>query len=421
LAKAAIEEQQLPKELIEVNEKSLEHSLLRLFGPAVLTLMIASGLGFVYWIVAARFYSPAQVGESGATISLIMGIGVASSGGLYAVLLRTLSNHENPRRFHFVTCVSVAVTGGFAGLIAGLLHVSTSTVRLQWLWLMVMSAIWSLFTLQDSILISLRRTKALFVSNVGFGVVKLVLLIAFAGGSLGILGSWALPLIVVVPVVALIADRSVINLAKAKSEAFQVTKGHVAAEYATSFAIVAVFGGVPVIVSSIAGGTFAGVAYVCWMIYVAAESIGTILSSAIVSSSTERGLDAARAVRSARSAVPLILGLLALSILLAPVILSIFGSRYEGGTSLLRLLLLSVMVRVFANISLAARRVQAQFWRVAFSQAISGVVVIAGVVISASHKSFLGIGVSLLLGSIVLFGVSLSEVVGQGLRKEERN
>jgi len=286
---------------------------------------------------------------------------------------------------------------------------------------MVMSAIWSLFTLQDSILISLRRTKALFVSNVGFGVVKLVLLIAFAGGSLGILGSWALPLIVVVPVVALIADRSVINLAKAKSEAFQVTKSHVAAEYATSFAIVAVFGGVPVIVSSIAGGTFAGVAYVCWMIYVAAESIGTILSSAIVSSSTERGLDAARAVRSARSAVPLILGLLALSILLAPVILSIFGSRYEGGTSLLRLLLLSVMVRVFANISLAARRVQAQFWRVAFSQAISGVVVIAGVVISASHESFLGIGVSLLLGSIVLFGVSLSEVVGQGLRKEERN
>jgi O-antigen/teichoic acid export membrane protein len=404
-----------------VNEKSLEHSLLRLFGPAVLTLMIASGLGFVYWIVAARFYSPAQVGESGATISLIMGIGVASSGGLYAVLLRTLSNHENPRRFHFVTCASVAVTGGFAGLIAGLLHVSMSTVRLQWLWLMVMSAVWSLFTLQDSILISLRRTKALFVSNVGFGVVKLVLLIAFAGGSLGILGSWALPLIVVVPVVALIADRSVINLAKAKSEAFQVTKSHVAAEYATSFAIVAVFGGVPVIVSSIAGGTFAGVAYVCWMIYVAAESIGTILSSAIVSSSTERGLDAARAVRSARSAVPLILGLLALSILLAPVILSIFGSRYEGGTSLLRLLLLSVMVRVFANISLAARRVQAQFWRVAFSQAISGVVVIAGVVISASHESFLGIGVSLLLGSIVLFGVSLSVVVGQGLRKEKRN
>ncbi len=404
-----------------MNEKSLEHSLLRLFGPAVLTLMIASGLGFVYWIVAARFYSPAQVGESGATISLIMGIGVASSGGLYAVLLRTLSNHENPRRFHFVTCASVAVTGGFAGLIAGLLHVSMSTVRLQWLWLMVMSAVWSLFTLQDSILISLRRTKALFVSNVGFGVVKLVLLIAFAGGSLGILGSWALPLIVVVPVVALIADRSVINLAKAKSEAFQVTKSHVAAEYATSFAIVAVFGGVPVIVSSIAGGTFAGVAYVCWMIYVAAESIGTILSSAIVSSSTERGLDAARAVRSARSAVPLILGLLALSILLAPVILSIFGSRYEGGTSLLRLLLLSVMVRVFANISLAARRVQAQFWRVAFSQAISGVVVIAGVVISASHESFLGIGVSLLLGSIVLFGVSLSVVVGQGLRKEKRN
>lgn len=399
-----------------MNEGSLERSLLKLFGPAVLSLIIASGLGFIYWIVAAHLYTPAQVGRSGATISLIMGIGSVSSGGLYAVLLRTLSSHENPRRFHLVTCASVALTGAMAGLVAGLFHLSASTIALQWLWLAVMSAIWSLFVLQDSILISLRKTKALFASNVGFGIVKLLLLVVFSGSSFGIFGSWALPLLVVVPSIAVAADRSLVRLAKSTSEAFKVTKSHVAAEYAAAFAAVVVFGGVPVIVSSIAGGTFAGVVYICWMLYLSVESVGTILSSAIVSSSTERGLDAEHAVRSARSAVPVLLGALVVCVIFAPVIMSIFGSSYSAGTPLLRLLLVGVMIRVFANIALAARRVQAKFWRVAASHASSAVVVAAGVAVSATHDSYIGIGLSLVVGSVVLTGVSVSTAVVKGLR-----
>ena len=399
-----------------MNEGSLERSLLKLFGPAVLSLIIASGLGFIYWIVAARLYTPEQVGRSGATISLIMGIGSVSSGGLYAVLLRTLSSHENPRRFHLVTCASVALTGAMAGLVAGLFHLSASTIALQWLWLAVMSAIWSLFVLQDSILISLRKTKALFASNVGFGIVKLLLLVVFSGSSFGIFGSWALPLLVVVPSIAVAADRSLVRLAKSTSEAFKVTKSHVAAEYAAAFAAVVVFGGVPVIVSSIAGGTFAGVVYICWMLYLSVESVGTILSSAIVSSSTERVLDAEHAVRSARSAVPVLLGALVVCVIFAPVIMSIFGSSYSAGTPLLRLLLVGVMIRVFANISLAARRVQAKFWRVAASHASSAMVVAAGVAVSATHDSYIGIGLSLVVGSVVLTGVSVSTAVVKGLR-----
>ena len=166
--------------MTEVEEGSAERSLLRLFGPAVLSSLTASGLGFIYWVVAARYYTPAQVGTSGSTISLITGIGVAASGGLYAVLLRTLTVHQNPRRLLWVTCGIVAAIGAIAGLIAGLLHLSTTDVPLLWLWLAVTSAVWSLFVLQDSILISLRKTTALFASNVGFGAVKLLLLGVFA-------------------------------------------------------------------------------------------------------------------------------------------------------------------------------------------------------------------------------------------------
>ena len=147
-------------------------SLLRIFGPAATSLIVASGLGFVYWIIAAHLYSPSEVGRSGATIALISGIGIASSGGLYAVLIRALAAHRNPRRFHLLTCIGVAGLAGTIGLILGTLHVGGHSTSSEWLWLPVLSAVWALYILQDAILISIRATTTLFVSNVGFGVEK---------------------------------------------------------------------------------------------------------------------------------------------------------------------------------------------------------------------------------------------------------
>jgi hypothetical protein len=71
-----------------------------------------------------------------------------------------------------------------------------------------------------------------------------------------------------------------------------------------------------------------------------------------------------------------------------------------------------------ANISLAALRVQGKFWRVAASHASSAAVVATGVAVSAIHDSYIGIGLSLVVGSVVLTGVSVSPAVVKGLRPE---
>jgi len=202
-------------------------SLVSLFGPAVLSSLSAAVLGFVFWVLAAHLYRPRLVGSAGSTISLVSGIGMAGNGDLYAVLPWSLSLHSNPRRLLWVTCGCVALTGGFVGLVAGLLHLSRAPIPVPWLPLSVVSAIWALLVLQDSILISLRRTSVLFVSNVGFGAVRLVLLIALAGSSMGILNVWAIPLLIVVPVVAWFADRSVLGISPIQCAAFTVTPGHV--------------------------------------------------------------------------------------------------------------------------------------------------------------------------------------------------
>jgi len=395
-------------------------SLVSLFGPAVLSSLSASVLGFVFWVLAAHLYLPRLVGSAGSTISLVSGIGVAASGGLYAVLLRSLSLHSNPRRLLWVTCGCVALTGGIVGLVAGLLHLSRAPIPVPWLSLSVISAIWALFVLQDSILISLRRTSVLFASNVGFGAVKLLLLAVLAGSSMGILNAWAIPLMIIVPVVAWFADRSVLGISPVQSAAFRVTRGHVAAEYATSLAAMAVFAGVPVIVSVISGGAFTGIVYVCWMLYISADSAGIILSNATVSSATEQGLDVIDAVRSARQVVPVLLGLLTVGVALAPWVLEIFGHEYVAGSSLLRLLLIGVMIRVIGNLSLGARRVTTDFVRVALAQGSCAIVTCVGVAAAASEGSMAGIGVSLIVGSLLMTLVAASQDVKVGLSKKRR-
>ena len=269
-------------------------SILRIFGPAASSLMVASGLGFIYWVAAARLYTPEQVGTTGAAISLISWIGIAARGGLYAVLLRALAAHRDPGRLHLMTCATVAGVAGVAGLLAGLFHVGHASLGLEWLWFALLSAALALFTLQDAILISLRRTTMLFISNVGFGVAKLILLVAFAVAAQGIVTSWAVPLVIVVPIIAVVADRTIARLPARAIDTFTVTTEHVVTEYVSAVAVVAINSAVPVVVSSLQGGAFSGVVYVCWMRYIAADSLGTILSSVVVSSATEHDLAAAR-------------------------------------------------------------------------------------------------------------------------------
>jgi len=395
--------------------KPPHRSILRIFGPAASSLMVASGLGFIYWVVAARLYTPTQVGTSGATISLISGIGIAASGGLNAVLLRALAAHRDPRRLHLMTCAAVAGVAGVAGLLAGLFHVGHASLGLEWLWFALLSAAWALFTLQDAILISLRRTTMLFMSNVGFGIAKLILLVAFAAATRGIVASWAVPLVIVVPIIAVVADRTIAQLPARAIDTFTVTTEHVVTEYVSAVAVVAINSAVPVVVSSLQGGAFSGVVYVCWMLYIAADSLGTILSSVVVSSATEHNLTAARATESARSAIPVIGGILVAGILFAPAILKIFGGNYSDAADLLRLVLLAVLIRMAGNLGLAGLRVNRQFRRLAVAQAASAAVTIVGVAIAASHHSLAGIGWSAVAGALVLVLLAMKVDVAQAL------
>lgn len=399
-----------------IPENPKRDSILWLFGPAVVASLMASALGFVFWVVAARFFSTEQLGSSGPMISLASAIGIASAGGLYAVFLRVFPVHDRPRRLLWAATIGAAGLAMVVGAGAGLLHLSHSHFPHLTLTLAVAAGFWSIFTMQDSILLSLRKTKVLFASNVGFGLAKLVLLVVMAHSKYGIVTSWLVPLVLVVPAVAWVADRSMKQRVRQPGEPMRVTVQHVAAEYTASTASVAIVGGVPVVAALAGGAKFAGFAFVSWTLYTATDMVTTWLSNVIVSTAVEKGHDVDRALRQTRTALVPTLGLMLLGLILAPQILMIYGGKYAVDVDLLRILMFTLMIRVLFGLCLAARRIRRQYWRLAAAQCVTAVVALGGAAVVSSHHSLIGLGFVALAASLGGLGAAYSPGILSSLR-----
>jgi O-antigen/teichoic acid export membrane protein len=411
-------DEQIPPEV--VIDQAAGSSILRIFGPAVIASLTASALGFVFWVVAARYYNPAELGREGPTISLATAIGIASSGGLYSVLVRVLPIHDRPRRLLWMASLGAAAMAGVAGAAAGLLHLSHSKVPLLVLFLLVASAAWSMFTMQDSILLGLRKTRVLFISNVGFGAAKLILLVVLAGERFGIVTSWLIPLLVVVPVVAYVADRTIKIQVKSTSTVMRVTRQHVAAEYLASIASVSVIGGVPVVAALVGGSRFGGFAFVGWTLFTATDMVSTWLSNVIVSSAAEKGHAVERAMFLSRTAlIPVVAGM-GVGAILAPQILMIYGSKYSADGSLLRLLMITLIIRVFFGLCLAGCRIRRQFWRVALAQGTVAVTVLIGSALASHQHSLLGVGIAAAAASVLGLAVAYVPGIASGILHRSR-
>jgi O-antigen/teichoic acid export membrane protein len=85
----------------------------------IFNTIVTSGLGFIFWIVVARFYSEADVGLASATTSAMSLIATLGLAGLNTALIRYLNKTEKP--FDLLnTCLTLS---GVLSLIAGTIFV----------------------------------------------------------------------------------------------------------------------------------------------------------------------------------------------------------------------------------------------------------------------------------------------------------
>ena len=84
--------------------------------------LTTAGLGAAYWAIAARVFTPAELGAGAAALSTLMLVGQISTVGLGTVLMGELAHHRSAERPMIYTGVGVAAAvGAIVGAIAILL------------------------------------------------------------------------------------------------------------------------------------------------------------------------------------------------------------------------------------------------------------------------------------------------------------
>jgi O-antigen/teichoic acid export membrane protein len=362
----------------------------------------ASGLlGVAFWALAARSYTAHVVGISAATVSAIALVSGVCSLGLSAVLVRYLpvaGPHTRPLvvRSYALTVLLSLLIGVAVALTSSVWSPSLGFLD-EGLWPLAFAlsvAAMTVFTLQDSVLTGLQAARWIPLENTLYAVAKLVLLVAVAGllPFAGPFVAWNAPLLPAILLVNYLIFRRLVprmgggGTGLKRRQVLAMAAGNYGGNL---FGLLANMY-LPILVANQTSASQAAYFYVPWMISITVELVALNMMTSLT---VEAALDMPRlrhlARRALRQSLRLVVPVAALTVLLAPLGLLIFGREYaDEGTTLLRLLALGAIPNVIAALGAGVARIEHRGWIVSVIQGFQLVFVIA---LSAALLPSLGI------------------------------
>lgn len=348
--------------------------LLRNGHTLIFSSLATSGIGFLFWLLAARTYPVAVVGRDTAALSAMTFIGSVAQFNLTRALVRFIPVAGNKtRRFVLSTyAISVATAIPLALVFIALLSrlapdlVFLKTDWLFVLWWTVATATWALFVLEDGVLTGLRRAKWVAVENIGFSFAKIAFLIPLAAlaPKSGIYLAWSLAaLVTVIPTNFFVFKRAIPRALQARTGSdFSVAQiiRYVPCDFLDSLCWLATVSLTPLLVIHLVGPTASAVYSLDWAIaqvlYIVSINLG---SSIIVESALDNSILREHCRRVRLHLVKLLTPIVAMIAVGATLILRLFGSSYATeGASTLVILALSALPFVLTSTAMSALRVR---------------------------------------------------------------
>lgn len=375
------------------NLKSLvRSSLLRNAFHMMTSTVATSLLGYLYWLVAARLYAPAQVGLASSVVSAMMLTAIIATMGFGSALVQELPQRWARRKtlingaLGVVLLISLLLAGGFLAFswfaLPSFRAVDRSPVFAGTFIVGVIC--WTLGLLVDQVYVSARTANLVLWRGVILGVAKLVLVVIFAFPlvrpylirfapfafgmrglhcALGIFVAWVmgsvLALAIGLHLIARVIPHYRFRLLLRSYEAWRliplalgnhlITVTQLAPNYV-----------LPVLVTELLSPRMNAYFYTTWMV---AGLLFAVPGAMAVSLFAEGSNDAARLARETRHALLFTslasIGLgLAMELLAAPV-LHLFGRTYAAnGLELLRILIPGVLPLVMNGLGISVLRVQ---------------------------------------------------------------
>ena len=370
---------------------------------------MTSVLGLLFWVLVARFYPAETVGLNSAVLSAMMLLSGVAQLSLNSVLVRFIPvAGKSTRRLILSAYATSLMASAVIALIFGLgTPIWAPSMRfladqpLFLLGFVLSSMVWSIFSLQDSVMTGLRQALWVPLENSIFATAKIALVIWFASliPRFGIFIAWVLPIAgLIIPINALIFKR----LLPAHAEASRDEEEHAPIRFGwiakytsgnyvgTLFTLLSTML-LPILVNERLGSSQNAYFYLPWTITTSLQLLGQNMTTSLtVEAAREQEKSGEYGYRILIHTLRLLAPVVAILFIGAPLFLRVFGSKYstEGG-ELLRLLSLAVIPNLVIVLYIALARVKNQ---------IKGIIAVQGVL------SFLVLGSSILL--MDLYGIT---------------
>jgi O-antigen/teichoic acid export membrane protein len=402
----------------------LARPLARVFADPMLrnghALIFSAGLtqaiGVLYWAVAARNYPAAVVGRNSAAISITLFLAGIAELNLMSTLVRFLPT-SGTRSVRLILTAYAASTVVATALGAGfLLLIPSVEPQLDFLrsgpflvvWFVVSVITGAIFVLQDSALTGVRAAPFVPLENATFSVLKLVMMVVLVGvvPASGIYVSWTagFALAVIPTNIYLFARAIPRHLRRAPGQAPPPPRkadirSYFVIDSLAGFFLLASTALLPLMIIDRLGPAAAGHYAMAWMIgyalYLVSLNMG---SSLVVETAADQSDLRARSLRCITHLAKLIVPAVAVIVVAAPYILSVFGPGYaRAGTGALRLLALCALPALVTNTALSVARSQRRMGTVAGIQVAICVLVWGLSALLMGHLGITGVGAAWLI------------------------
>jgi O-antigen/teichoic acid export membrane protein len=383
-----------------------------------LALLINTGLtailGFGYWLIAARLFSTYAIGVAGALVAattLFAGLGQLNLSGMLMRFLPKVGGKS--RRLVLLTyAYAASASAVLAGVSLVIIrHVASpgSPLRLDVVqstaFVFAVSAT-AIFTIQDSVLIAVRRAIWVPAENGSFGIAKICLLFIFAplGTAFAVFGAWMIPLTLTIPVISAVLFFRF--LPKASGLQRSVPLGRRTRSRMVRFAVGDATGGLftqawtylpPIIITASLGPSVNALYFISFLFASTIDQIAANYASPLTVEGTRAPEEIATLIRSAlRHIYAIILPVIIALIIFCPWLVRAFGEKYTDAVPSMRILLLACLPKAVSTVYYAYCRIQRNTNKSAMMQAYVCITTLTSVVLLAHSFRLIGICLAVL-------------------------
>lgn len=391
--------------------------------------VLAAGLGFLFWLMAARLYPVEVVGENSAIISTIIFMAALAELSLKSAMTRFVprAGRNTPRLIGSVFGINLAVSflvslflvtvGKQIPLTADLLE----TVDVPPFWLIVAAMSASIYLIQDGVMMGMRQSKWVLVKNITLNVSKLILLIVFfrVFSAYGIATSFFItaPVLVILFMFLIYFRFMPKHVAMDTGWAKPLTRreifGSITGDHIGTILSETCIRLLPLVVLHLLGASFTAYYYQAWnitsTIYLLATAMTASFTVEASANMTQLVLNSRRILR---QMVSLIVPVIAVLWLAAPLVLHLLGKNYAvESLGLMRWLLLATLPYMITAWYLSYSRVLAKAKTIILIQGVQLVVTLGASYFLLPRYGIIGVGIAWCLAHCAISVMALPVLI----------